>query len=289
MIFFVDGPGCDFQPRSRFALVVPAIGERYLNLWKQTALPSWNAYADRHELDIVVIVAPLSNTERDRARSITWQRCLTLSQPWSGHYDRIALTDADILIGNSAPSIFAEMDADRRKVGAVVLGDQFTEPQLWALLRRRGATGIGHREAAAAYAVHQRKYYLDENLPAYDIMISGGVLVMSPQQHRGLMEASYRHDGLDVVWEQSIMSHLILSHGLLQRLSPLWNFHLEDYLLIHYPYLAADDWPARRYLPEAGWRIDRPEFQSALATALHDSYFLHFARMSWLLEGMTIV
>ena len=100
------------------AIVTLAIGKRYKKNWERLCRSNWQQYVEKHGYDLICIDQPLDQSERAQKRSPAWQKCLVLSQEFSGQYEQIAWVDSDILINyNIAPCIFKEIPVD--KVGAV--------------------------------------------------------------------------------------------------------------------------------------------------------------------------
>src|SRR5262245_35133166 len=108
------------------ALITVAIGEPYFSNWKKYCEPSWQAYAAKHNMDVICIHEPLDMSERAHGRSPAWQKCLVLSQPFAANYQRVVLLDSDVVINSaSAPNVIA--DVPPHCVGGVISGSHIPE------------------------------------------------------------------------------------------------------------------------------------------------------------------
>ena len=90
-------------------------------------------------------------------------------------------------------------------------------------------------------------------------------MVCSPQHHRELFEAAYRHNGSESrSYEQVPLSHAILESGLFHAISSRFNSVLYETMLVHHPYL---------WTTALGEHVTRAVVQSEFA----NNFFLHFA------------
>src|SRR5437870_3310658 len=87
------------------AIVSIVIGDRYQTAWDRACKSTWTAYAQKYGYDIVIIQCHLDESDRARARSVSWQKLLVLSQPWARHYERVVWVDSDIVFSKTAPDI----------------------------------------------------------------------------------------------------------------------------------------------------------------------------------------
>src|SRR5687767_13522277 len=92
------------------AIVTLAIGQPHQSRWDQYCRAGWMAYAEKHNLDLIVVNEPLDRSQRGTSRSVAWQKCLVLSQDWAARYQQIVLMDSDIAINHDdAPSIIEQV------------------------------------------------------------------------------------------------------------------------------------------------------------------------------------
>ena len=163
------------------AMVTIALGEKYLATWRRVCEANWQAYAHKHGYDIICIDAPLDASARARHRSPSWQKCLILGQAAIRKYERVVWVDADILINaDAAPSIVDGVPVD--KVGAVEALSAPTKELYAQTLQRQ----YDFWNSTSLINYTGRDYYANWGLRAdFDEVVQCGVLVLSPQYHRG--------------------------------------------------------------------------------------------------------
>ena len=256
----------------RKAIVTLAVGAEFRRRWNEACSQNWSRYAARHGYDIICIDEPLDTSERARLRSPAWQKCLVLGQPFSARYDRIVWVDSDILISPDAPDVSVGVPAD--KVGAV---DEFgiPSPELHRLVRlkdyarwrRSGVPFIDNPTPESYYTAYGFSR-------GFGHVVQTGVMVLSPQHHRGILERTYTaHEDRGPGWnyEMRPLSHELLSAGCVHWIDPRFNYLLGIYESLHYPFLAESDDPVRR--------------ADCLRDALRSTHFLHFAGSTQLMEA----
>ncbi len=259
------------------AIVTLAIGKKYLQLWKRLCQSNWKLYADTHGYDIICIDKPLDDSERARTRSPSWQKCLVLSQEFSKQYERIIWLDTDILINPEAPCIVQNIPGE--KIGAV---DEYSAPtpeRYRAILQQKYAfwESNGMRFIRSETP---RQFYEKYGLPrAFDRVVQAGVLVLSPEHHRQVLENtyfSYEDKGsADWNYEMRPLSYECLKTDSVFWLNTKFNSIWSDYKCLHYPDLLRS---VRDMLLLMHPR--HPEhslLRKCVREALADSYFLHFA------------
>jgi len=145
------------------------------------------------------------------ARGPAWQKCLILSQPFAERYERVLWVDSDMVFHPEAPCLASLVPPER--IGGV---DEYATPTprqyqlaLERLYRAWDALGIAYVNNPTP-----RAFYNNFGLaPAFDQVVQGGLLVLTPSRHRHLLEAAYkvvypakrRHDG-----EMIALSHTLL-------------------------------------------------------------------------------
>jgi hypothetical protein len=281
------------------AIVTIAIGNEYLAKWKKFCEPSWKRYAEKYGFDLICLQDPLDRSERGLMRSMSWQKCLVLSQDFASDYKQIVWVDADVIFNGFAPDITAGTPVD--KIG-VVEDQQF----LHLALLKRAFKLWPEGEAVINYTA--REYYTQYGLPAdCDRSFNAGVMVLSPKLHRPLLEHVYysyeeKEGGRKWNMEQRPLSYEAVKAGLAHWLDPRFNVLLwfEEYA--SYPFLQQPP-PPDGFRPSkellARLKRKKQKFQAVLRYALvrklntdvvnsvfQASYFLHFASR---LEEMSLV
>jgi hypothetical protein len=250
---------------ARQAIVTLAIGGEYADRFEAHCRANWAAYAKRHGFDLVVITDPLDTSCRARARSPAWQKCLILRTPQVTGYDRVVWIDSDICINPSAPSILDGVPPER--IGAVD-EHRFPSPTarqeiLEAIVSVAPESGDADKAFWRAWrdpgAWH--RYF---GLPlGQSHIVQTGVLVLSPQHHRGLLEHVYEtyedRGGKQFNYEMRPLSHEIQARGLQHWIDPKFNALVWWLFLEQNPGIQPDE--LRRFVQENYRR----------------SYFLHFA------------
>lgn len=67
-MFFLDTPADQVAPAHRQAIVTVLVGETYVETWQVLCQPNWQAYADRHGFDLIVIAHLPDMSERGQGR-----------------------------------------------------------------------------------------------------------------------------------------------------------------------------------------------------------------------------
>lgn len=98
----------NLNPRAREALVTTAVGEHYFNKWEKYSLPSWERYARKYGLAIVVIKSRLIGGVESEAKNAAWDKLLAPQAVGKifPMIEKICLLDTDIVISFSAPNVF---------------------------------------------------------------------------------------------------------------------------------------------------------------------------------------
>ncbi|MET0275172.1 MAG: hypothetical protein ABW360_19465 [Phenylobacterium sp.] len=265
-MILIDNGGTGFQPRHRRAIVTLVVGEEYARIWKVMCEASWQAYAERWGYDLLVITEPLDASPRGMERSFAWQKLLILDQPWSRAYERIVWIDADILISDIAPDIVGCVP-DPRGVGVCICGDQMSEAEKHIYVERMHGIEVDPRLAMRAWAFHEGNRMTangvaDESVP----MLSTGVLVLSPQHHNEALLETYARDGAGRLYEQPHMSEVLHRRGLVQAISPRFNWLVHEVLVLNFT-----NWG------QPMSQADTETVVAHMARELEKAYFLHYA------------
>ena len=252
----------------RATIVTLVVGDQYFQDWQRFSEPSWRAYAQKHQLDVIVIRQPLDPSPRAAARSAAWQKCLVPAQPFAGNYQQLILLDSDIAINSAeAPNICDQAPLDR--IGGVISGTHIHPDLRSVLLARLGRRPASYQPAAQAWREDQSRFYLPYGLSPIDAgVIQTGVLVFNGPAHAALFRKIYDSTyPLETrTYEQIPLSHAILTAGLFQEIDTRFNSVFFESMLVHFPYLMDRATPGYEQLAKL---YVRAEFAN--------NFFLHFA------------
>lgn len=260
MVVFLTDPADRIVPEHAAALVTMAVGSKYEQAFVTAALPTFAAYATRHGYDVVVIQCPLDTSARAASRSIAWQKCLILSQPWSALYRRLVWVDADVIISPSAPSI---IDAcPEVMIGAVGGHDQYAPADVHRMVEMETGQQWEERGALLWRMSENRRIYLEDgHSVTFPEIIQTGVLVLTPSLHRDVLVSAYAHDSTHRWYEQTALSRGIQEAGLWHRISPRFNWLWNDVI--------------KKYSC-GGKTMERSVYYALVRGEFRVSYFLHF-------------
>ena len=214
---------------ARHAIVTLAVGADYAERFERHCRANWSAYARRHGFDLVVITEPLDTSERAQSRSPAWQKCLVLGAPQLAGYERVVWVDADVCINPAAPSILEGVPPER--VGAID-EHRFPSPEArQVILDAIIAAAPEHGDANKAFWRAWRDpgtWHAYAGLPSgQSHIVQTGVLVMSPEHHRTLLEHIYWTEedrgGKHFNYEMRPLSHEIQARGLQHWIDPRYN------------------------------------------------------------------
>jgi hypothetical protein len=250
------------------AIVTLAIGESYLRLWQKYCASSWQAYARKYQFDLIVLTEPLDYSTIASSRSVAWQKCLTLSQPFAQHYRQVVLLDCDIVINHEqAPNIIEQTPA--HFVGGVISGSHLQEDLRVVLLSRLTGTRYEYRPRLKHWREDQKNFYSQHGLSPIEAgIVQTGVLVANPERHRAVFEKVYstRFPIEDRGYEQIPLSHALLTAGIFQGIDTRFNSVFYETLVVHYPFLM------NRSLSEFEVLV-----RHAVRSQFENNFFLHFA------------
>jgi len=228
-------------------------------------LPPRLAYAQKHNLDLIVVNDPLDRSQRGLSRSIAWQKCLVLSQDWSAQYQQIVLMDCDIAINHvDAPNIFDQVGPT--SVGGVISCSQI-HADLRPILR---AKRWPYERAGGRYwqADLDSCYQMYGLVPRPEGIIQTGVLVANPQHHGSIFRTVYDtpYPVETTTYEQTPLSHALLTAGLFQPIDTRFNSVFHDTALVYYPFVLDQQNPLHDAL-----------LTVSIRTQFANNFFLHFA------------
>ena len=260
MITFITDPQQSVTPESAVALVTIVVGDKYETTFRNASLSTFARYAARHGYDLIVVQCPMDDSPLARSRSIAWQKCLILNQPWSVRYRRIVWIDADIVVNPDAPPI---ADAcSETMIGACISEDQYSPSEIHCITEVEAGRAFTEAEAVAHRQISHRLIYLqDGHKVTFEHVVQTGVVVLNPHLHNHILMAAYQHDSQHRWYEQVALSLGILQSGLLQRISPRFNWLLGHTINKYFP-------------PDQG--LPRDLFNLLVRGELRAAHFLHF-------------
>lgn len=259
------------------ALTTMVIGSDYRSMWDGLYRKSVEAYAARHDYELVVIDANIDPRPKAAERTPHWQKCLILEHPRLRDREHVAWIDADIFVNfRSAPCIvehYRAADGGRGGIGAVPWGGTFTTAEAidnrWHRAHRFGS-GIFRR----ARGPTPPERYAEAGLPPdQPDMVNTGVLVLRPDRHAGFLREVYEtgtenpHSAMEQMW----LSYRIYQEGLLTPLDARFNKIWSEEVVQNYPFLL-----------NTATRQQLPIIALCVTTAWLNGYFLHF-----LADGLT--
>lgn len=264
-MFFLETPADQVASAHRQAIVTVLVGETYVETWRVMCQPNWQAYADRHGFDLIVIAHLPDMSERGQGRSPAWQKLLVLDQPWSGAYERIVWVDADIVISNHAPNILAVVP-DPARIGASLSGAQFSEAEKHIYFERLHKVVVEPRLADLAWQFTEDNGFAESEIDREGArMLNTGVLVMNPRRHNALLKEIYASDSASRLYEQPALSHEIARRDLLTAITPRFNWVIHERRILDFADVETLEHP------------EMPRLVAHLRNELAKAYFLHFA------------
>src|SRR5262245_7193940 len=195
------------------AYVTLAIGEPHIANWQRYCSASWQSYAARHGLDLIVVTQPFEQSSRSPA----WQKCLVLNQEFAANYRQVVLLDADIAINPGSPNIVEQVSEEY--VGGVISGSQIHDDLKPILLSRLTKKSVPYERGSRQWQVDQGRSYEGYGLTPQAVgIIQTGVLVASPKNHgsifRSIYDGTYRETRC---YEQIPLSHTLIGGGIFSR------------------------------------------------------------------------
>jgi hypothetical protein len=176
------------------AIVTLLLGKYYQDLWNRHCRPDWTAYANRHSYDIVTITKPIDVSARAQGRSPAWQKCLVLDPRIARDYERMVWIDADVMIRPDAPDVADGVPL--HKIG-VVDETEWPTSQLRRVAIEALADAFEKQDRTVARNwrtfLYPPSWHAFYGLPArHDHIAQTGVMVLSPDRHRYILEHVYR-------------------------------------------------------------------------------------------------
>jgi hypothetical protein len=262
--------------KSGNVLATIAIGEDYLKPFLEYALHTWQMYAERHDLGIIVFDEDLIPRDHPKWKKANWQKFLIgsrLSAAMPG-VQRVCHLDTDVLINPTAPDVFSV--TPHAAIG--VVSKRLGLPYPRELVLRRIAF-LRNRYFDVRYPLDSNLFMsLDQmygyvGLPAQRDDACSGVFVFSQEVHaRALEEFFGRFDHRIITptggGEQVHFNHYFqteqTAHWLPYEFQALWTHEVSW----KFPFLYTLD------------RKDDELVRRCIEASLSTNYFLHFAG-SW--------
>jgi hypothetical protein len=253
-------------------LLTTAIGGDYFERWVEQVKPSWDQYAEDHELGIAVVVSDLFEVNEPELNG-AWQKLLA---PRALRHQlerdvRCALLDTDLIIAPGAASVFEVVPP--RQIGVVSQEQGLPLPATEirnriALFRRKFLDGSFPLQSILNAT--PRQVFEWAGLPPHDNYFCTGMFVIDTAVHADALAEAYgaapedeNYKAIDS-WEEVWLNHWVQSREdvawLDYRWHALWIFEVAAY----YPFL---------YSPQASEEIAR----WCLTASLLRNEFFHLA------------
>lgn len=162
----------------KILLVTIAIGSKYLDIYKKRFYESQRKYAQKCGYDFKVITNFLDKTIQQKS-TISFNKVLVCSQPWSSQYDFIIFVDADIIININSPPIHSYVDYGN----CIGIVDEFSQPTKERRLKIQQNNGW---ESTATEYYKLCGFDLET-----DMVFNSGVLVLQPKIHGDFLQNIY--------------------------------------------------------------------------------------------------
>lgn len=258
------------------AIVTLIVGAKFQEFWQRDCRANWEAYAARHDADLIVLAEPLDTSPRATTRRITWQKLLILGEPRIKKYSQVVWLDADILIHPHAP--WVGQDVPPHLVGAA---DEYAYPT--KALNRIALARLYNfwRKHNIRFADNPtpREFYELAGFPVVaDRAVQAGVMVVTPHLHRDVFEYVYHHyeqlklGGLN--GEMRSLSYELIRANLVHWLAPQWNGNWLMHKALFYPFLFLE--------------TRHPLLARCATQTLAQNYFLHFAGSAYELDAVNL-
>ena len=262
--------------KSGNVLATIAIGENYLKPFLEYALHTWQMYAERHDLGIIVFDEDLIPRDHPKWKKANWQKFIIPRQIMQAGLavGDVCHLDTDILINPSAPNVFAGHDSSK----IAVVSQRTGLPYPLQLVLRRIAF-YRNRFFSERYPLDSglfaslEQVYAYSNLPIQPDYACSGVFVFNPARHADLFQSYFDEFDVSVITptsggEELHFNYLVQSLGLAEwvdyRFQALWMYEMAW----NYPFLYTLD------------RKDDELVRRCIEASLSTNYFLHFAG-SW--------
>lgn len=261
---------------SRNYIVTLAIGDKYLDLWKRSALPLWKRYCEKNDIGIIVFYDNLVDDDYLYWKKATWQKLLIgrVLQDSLIDVDNFCYLDTDILINPYAPNVFDMHEVEKISVVSLRKNLPFSINET---LRREAF--LRHTYYDKSYPLDSALFISIENiykyhdLPIQDDLFCAGMFMCNVSRYSELMKIWFDKYAGDVSsitggGDQTHLNFEFLNHGKIKwldyRYQAIWTYEMAS----KYPFLYNRDLSTTQLIREC------------IEATLYSNYFLHFAG-SW--------
>lgn len=202
---------------AKVLLVSIAIGDKYLEEYNRLFRPSHENYARKCGYDFRVVEDFLDKEHTDKS-TVSLNKILVCSQPWSEDYEYIVYVDADVVINIRAPPI-VESQKFGNKIGIVNEYDQVQVPDYKFV------------QKVLNWGNTASEYYAMAGLTIdTEVMLNTGVMVFQPKKHREFLDAVYNcyidravNHFRSFHFEQSVIGYEMQKQNMYTILNPKFN------------------------------------------------------------------
>jgi hypothetical protein len=264
------------KSKSGSYLVTIAIGELYFERFQANTLATWEIYAERHGLGIIVFFDNLIGQSHPMWKKPTWQKLIIGSTLVESDFpvELVCYLDTDIIINPFSPNIFNSHVNGKISVVSLRKNLPFnynhTLKKL-ALLRKKYIDSKYPLDSALFASL--KTLYEYQNLPVQSDEFCAGLLMFNPSQLAKQMEEWFYLYDQDVKsitdgGDQTHLNYHILSSNLANfldyKFQAIWAFEAANY----YPFLFINEFN------------NRSLYMDCIQSTLMRVHFLHFAG-SW--------
>ena len=266
----------NLDSKTKDVIVTTAVGNDYFENWKKYSLPSWEKYALKKGIGIIVILSRLARGAEGEIKNASWDKLLApkrIIQAFSD-IERMCLLDTDILISAVAPNVF-----------------DYSEPGSYSVVSQEKNLPFPIKDVRSRIALLRREFYdssypLDsilqataedvfrlQGLPLHNDYFCAGLIMLDHTLFDDL-ENCYSSVSLDevkssVAWEEPYVNHWIQSQShswMPYEFQAIWLFEMAW----NHPYLYT----------RGDSLSDKQEVAEVVSSVLLNRHFLHFAG-SW--------
>lgn len=266
----------NLDSETKDVIVTTAVGRDYFENWKKYSLPSWEKYARKYAIGIIVILSRLVLGAEGEIKNAAWDKLLAprrISEAFSG-VERICLIDTDILISALAPNVFASHTAGSYSVVSQEKNLPFPIKDVRSriALLRREFYDSSYPLDSILQATAEELFQL-QGLPSHSDYFCSGLIVLDHTLFEDLQRChasvSLSDVKSSVAWEEPYVNHWIQSRShswMPYEFQAIWLFEMAW----NHPYLYA----------RGDSLSDNREVADVVSSVLLNRHFLHFAG-SW--------
>lgn len=269
MLYFIDDATAELPAaQHKNAIVSIVIGENFQSVWERLCRKSWEEYAAKLELDIIILRTALDDSPLAQGRSPAWQKLLILQQPWAQRYARVIWLDADIIIAPWAHGIL-EYCPEPEKVGISISQACLSPVEQQLYYERIYNVNLRADYGDEFIRLEHQKIFDQYDIHDYQHMYNTGVMVLSPQHHNELFLEAYATEDKGRLYEQPKLSQLIDARGMAHHISPRFNWGVFESIALYVPNYFGEQLSGLN-------EIDLKFLEVLIHKEYRNSYFLHF-------------